>query len=432
MASEWQTFRLGDICTKIGSGATPRGGSAVYLQSGTTALIRSQNIYNDGFHRDGLVYISEKHATELSNVEVHKKDVLLNITGDSVARVCMVDANILPARVNQHVAIIRPDPKVVLPEFLRYSLVSPRAQAQLLSWAGAGGTRKALTKGMIETFEITAPVDISEQRAIAHILGTLDDQIETLRRMNETLEGIARALFKAWFVDFAPVRAKMSGRWRRGQSLPGLPADLYDLFPDKLVPSELGEIPDGWKHLEFEHLVVAKQGKYLRKDAISPYPRDNKIYPVWGGNGIRGYASTPMYHDSVVVLTCRGSKCGRVELTDSPSWISNIAFACKPKFGTTYFLYIYFSFLSFDDCISGSAQPQITFTSLRSKKMIYPIEHNVVEKFVEVLEPIYENIVLYSNRIRTLAALRDALLPELISGRLRVADAEKFLQERGL
>ena len=87
---------------------------------------------------------------------------------------------------------------------------------------------------------------LPEQRAIAHILGTLDDKIELNRRMNETLEEMARALFKSWFVDFDPVRAKMDGRWRRGQSLPGMPADLYDLFPDRLVDSELGEIPEGW------------------------------------------------------------------------------------------------------------------------------------------------------------------------------------------
>jgi hypothetical protein len=88
---------------------------------------------------------------------------------------------------------------------------------------------------------------LPEQRAIAHILGTLDDKIELNRRMSETLEAMARALFKAWFVDFEPVRAKLAGRWQRGQSLPGLPAELYDLFPDRLVDSELGEIPEGWK-----------------------------------------------------------------------------------------------------------------------------------------------------------------------------------------
>ena len=92
-----------------------------------------------------------------------------------------------------------------------------------------------------------APRDKAEQRAIAHVLGTLDDKIELNRRMNETLEGMARALFKSWFVDFEPVRAKMEGRWRRGESLPGMPAELYDLFPGRLVGSEVGEVPEGWE-----------------------------------------------------------------------------------------------------------------------------------------------------------------------------------------
>ena len=95
-------------------------------------------------------------------------------------------------------------------------------------------------------------LDEADQRAIAHVLGTLDDKIELNRRMNETLEEMARALFKSWFVDFDPVRAKMEGRWRRGESLPGLPADLYDLLPDRLVSSELGGIPEGWKVKTFE------------------------------------------------------------------------------------------------------------------------------------------------------------------------------------
>ena len=171
MAGEWRAFRLGDVCSKIGSGATPRGGSSVYLEEGEIALVRSQNVYNDGFHRDGLVYLTEQHADELSNVELAENDILLNITGDSVARSCQVPLTILPARVNQHVAIIRTDPTVLWPGFLRYYLVSPAMQAEMLSLAGAGATRNALTKGMVESFQVFAPVDVAEQRAIAHILG---------------------------------------------------------------------------------------------------------------------------------------------------------------------------------------------------------------------------------------------------------------------
>ena len=263
-ASQWHQVTLGDVCTKIGSGATPRGGRDVYLQEGLYTLIRSQNVYNDGFHREGLVFIGDHHANELRNVEVFEEDVLLNITGDSVARVCQVASDVLPARVNQHVAIIRPDSFNLDPGYLRYFLVSPEMQTILLSWAGSGGTRNALTKGMIESLEISLP-PLSDQHAIAHVLGTLDDKIELNRRMNETLEEMVRALFKSWFVDFGPVRAKMEGRWRRGQSLPGLPADLYDLFPDRLVDSELGEIPEGWEVKELDSIAEFLNGLALQK-----------------------------------------------------------------------------------------------------------------------------------------------------------------------
>ena len=245
----WVSLRLGDVCTKIGSGATPRGGKEVYLEEGPYALIRSQNVYNNGFNYDGLAFINQQQATDLKNVEVFADDILLNITGDSVARVCQVAPDVLPARVNQHVAIIRPDPNKLSPRFLRYFLVSPEIQATLLSWAGSGGTRNALTKGMIESFDVQAPMDVAEQHAIAHILGTLDDKIELNRRMNETLEEMARALFKSWFVDFDPVRAKMEGRD------PGLPKHLADLFPDRLVDSELGPIPEGWEVKALELLL---------------------------------------------------------------------------------------------------------------------------------------------------------------------------------
>jgi type I restriction enzyme S subunit len=123
-----------------------------------------------------------------------------------------------------------------------------------------------VSKKRFSDIEVTLPVDINEQRAIAHILGTLDDKIELNRRMSETLEAMGRALFKAWFVDFEPVRAKMEGRWQRGQSLPGLPAHLYDLFPDRLVESELGEIPEGWEVKRIGDLAEVFGGSTPRTD----------------------------------------------------------------------------------------------------------------------------------------------------------------------
>ena len=193
---EWKKYKLGEITSKIGSGATPKGGRDSYL-GGNIALIRSQNVLDFSFSKLGLAYINEVQAEKLSNVEVYGKDVLLNITGDSVARVCIVPNNVLPARVNQHVAIIRGNDKVDYRYLLYYlQYIKP----QLLSLSQGGATRNALTKKMIEELEVKMPSK-GIQKEIVSILYALDSKIELNRRINDNLEQQTQALFKSWFVD---------------------------------------------------------------------------------------------------------------------------------------------------------------------------------------------------------------------------------------
>ena len=149
--------------------------------------------------------------------------------------------------LGRRMGLLRPRAELVDSRFLLYAYLGPSFQETLRSRAVQGSTVDRILLGELGSFPIKLPRNVEEQRAIAHILGTLDDKIELNRRMNETLEEMARALFKSWFVDFEPMRAKIEGRRRRGESLPGLPAEHYDLFPDRLVDSELGEIPDGWE-----------------------------------------------------------------------------------------------------------------------------------------------------------------------------------------
>jgi type I restriction enzyme S subunit len=168
-------------------------------------------VYNEHFDRGGLVYLLPEHAEQLQNVEVQSGDILLNITGDSVARVCQVPDDVLPARVNQHVAIIRPDPDKVHPRFLRYFLASPQMQSHMLGMAAAGATRNALTKGMIEGFSLPH-ISRDDQGSIASVLGALEDKIDLNTQINDTLDDLSQAIFKDWFVDFGPIFAKMEGR----------------------------------------------------------------------------------------------------------------------------------------------------------------------------------------------------------------------------
>ena len=139
-----------------------------------------------------------------------------------------------------------------------------------------GSPIPSTTRAAVYMLELDVPPK-HEQQAISRILGTLDDKIELNRKENETLEAMARTLFKAWFVDFEPVRAKLEGRWQRGQSLPGLPAHLYDLFPERLAESELGEIPEGWEMRSLDSIANYLNGLALQK---FPPESDNDFLPV--------------------------------------------------------------------------------------------------------------------------------------------------------
>ncbi|GAA5509514.1 restriction endonuclease subunit S [Novipirellula caenicola] len=181
----WEPTKLKDITTKIGSGATPRGGKNAYKDSGMT-LIRSLNVYDYNFQENGLAFIDDDQAAQLDNVAVEKHDILLNITGASVARCCMVPFHLLPARVNQHVAIIRTDKEIADPFYVLTAINSDRHKKQLLSVAQGGATREALTKSTIQNFELVLPT-AKIVAAFGKIVGEMFDEREILHRKNENL-----------------------------------------------------------------------------------------------------------------------------------------------------------------------------------------------------------------------------------------------------
>lgn len=164
--NEWVEDNLQTLTTKIGSGATPLGGEDAYKTEGVS-LIRSLNVHDKGFRYEGLAFLDAAQAEGLSNVVVQSRDVLLNITGASVARCCVVPEDVLPARVNQHVSILRPIPDKLSAEFLHYLLISKPYKKLLLQTGEEGGsTRQALTKAQIQEFKIAHPKMLSEQKAI--------------------------------------------------------------------------------------------------------------------------------------------------------------------------------------------------------------------------------------------------------------------------
>jgi type I restriction enzyme S subunit len=168
----WEEKMLKEITTKIGSGATPRGGQSSYKESGIS-LIRSMNVHDDGFRDRKLAFIDDEQARKLNNVTIEENDVLLNITGASVARCCIVDNRFLPARVNQHVSIIRLKEGIMSNKFLHFALTSKETKNLLLGIGEQGATRQAITKVQIENFKIAFPSKIEVQDELLKSLGVL-------------------------------------------------------------------------------------------------------------------------------------------------------------------------------------------------------------------------------------------------------------------
>ncbi|MEM7010995.1 MAG: restriction endonuclease subunit S [Verrucomicrobiota bacterium] len=190
---------LGELCAKIGSGATPRGGNKNYKKTGI-ALVRSMNVHLGRFKPDELAFIDETQAAKLNNVALEPDDVLLNITGASVARSCMLDNSVLPARVNQHVCILRPHRELLSDRYLMRFLTSEKTQMRLLRIAGAGATREAITKGEIQKLQIPLP-PLAEQKRIAGILDAADAMRAKRRESLAQLDTLLQSTFLTLFGD---------------------------------------------------------------------------------------------------------------------------------------------------------------------------------------------------------------------------------------
>ncbi|TOL78775.1 restriction endonuclease subunit S [Vibrio parahaemolyticus] len=437
MSCNWPIVKLGDYCSKIGSGATPKGGNSVYLDHGEISLIRSQNIYNEGFKSDGLVYITPEAAQKLKNVIIEPNDVLINITGDSVARVCLAPNEFLPARVNQHVAILRVDPEEFDHRYLRYFLTSTKMQNYLLTIASTGGTRNALTKSMLESLEVSKPL-LDVQKRIGDVLESFESKIELNSRTNQTLEEMAQAIFKSWFVDFDPVKAKMNG-----EQPEGMDAATASLFPEKLVESELGLIPEGWEVGELSDLMDFNPKRTLKKGTVAPY-LDMKNMPTAGHLALDIYdremgSGTKFVNGDA--LLARITPClenGKTAFVDfledeQVGWGSTEYIVMRSKSDS----YKYFSyFMARFEPFRKFAIQSMTGTSGRQRAQAKTVQTmpfvipplSILEKFDELIAANMQLIKRHGDENKTLAELRDTLLPKLLSGEIELGQAQELAE----
>ena len=407
---EWKKVKLGESCTKIGSGATPKGGSTVYTSNGTS-FIRSQNVYNLRFDYNGLTYINDEAAEKLKGVSVIENDILLNITGDSVARTCIVPNTILPARVNQHVAIIRAKSELLNQKYLNYYLASPAMQAYMLSLAvGKGASRNAITKLMIENFEVPCP-SLEVQCRIAEILFRYDSLIENYQKQIKLLEESAQRLYKEWFVDLR--------------------------FPGHENTKIVDGVPEGWEKKKAQDFFNMSIGKTPPRIEKKWFTDDKDSIPWVSISDMKditfvSYTSEKLTKEAcdkfnvkiipvgTVILSFKLT-VGRVAITSIPM-CTNEAIAHFSKEGNNWRAYTFYYLKNYNyDSLGNTSgiSKAVNSTIIKNMPFLLPSE-NILDSFEEHVNSYFARINNISTQIQLLTEARDRLLPKLMSGEIEV------------
>ena len=407
-------YKLKDICLKIGSGATPRGGKEAYCDEGIS-LIRSQNVLDFVFSHDGLAHINEQQADKLSNVEVKPQDILLNITGDSVARACAVDARVLPARVNQHVAIIRPDEDKVLSSYILFFL--QMIKPYLLQIAAGGATRNALTKSMIENLELDVP-DILSQKKIVAVLDDIQEKIRENKEINKNLEQQAQAIFKEWFIEnpennewstgtFSElIKTTLNGDWGKEAPIGNNAEKVYCIRG-----ADIPEVKAGNKGKMPTRYILPKN--FVTKQLTA----GDIVVEISGGSPTQSTGRCTAITQSLLDRYDSGMVC------------TNFCKAIKPKEGYSLFIYYYWQYLyskgiffSYENGTTGIKNLDFSGFIETETILIPPVDKVIA--FDDYCKTIFNQIFANGKQNEHLAVLRDTLLPKLMSGEIDVSDIQ--------
>lgn len=427
--------KLKDITTKIGSGATPLGGKTSYKTTGI-AFIRSLNIFDLNFSYDELAYITDEQANKLNNVTIEPDDILLNITGASVARCCILPKNLLPARVNQHVSIIRIKKELVNPYFVQYLLVSPYYKQKLLSIAQGGATREALTKESIENFEITIPNSKKSQDKIANILLNYDKLIENNNKRIKILEELAQKIYKEWFIDFKFPNHE-TATFKQSE-LGKIPSDWNSKPIGELLEHQIG---GGWGNEEQSDKYT--ESAYVIRGADIPNGRNGNIQNCPLRYHTKSNIKTRLLKVNDIVFEVsggsKGQPVGRALLLNKNlfnQFNDNVICAsfCKllrtdtkqilPEIVYLHLLNIYNNgkIEKYQTQSTGIINFKFTFF-LENEQILVPND-TIQELFKNITVPIFDEISLLGYKNQALKQTRDLLLPRLISGEIDVENME--------
>ena len=411
--------RLSSVDKKTKSGEIP------------VRLCNYTDVYNNNFIKADMEFMPATGTDrEIENCTLYTGDVVItkdSETDDDIGVPALVRENVPDLVCGYHLAILRPNPSKVDGTYLFYALGLTEAQHQFHSYAN-GITRFGLRKADIGLVEIPLPT-LPEQRDIAHILGTLDDKIELNRRMNQTLAAMARAIFQDWFVDFGPVRAKLEGLD------PYLPPELWDLFPEDLVDSELGEIPEGWEVEVLDDIVEILSGGTPRtsvpgywngnipwftpKDA--PDPSDIFVLSTERSITQAGIdnSSTKVLPAGTTVISARGT-VGRLACLGVPMAMNQTCYGIRGARGyPDHFTYwnVKNSVNGLQTRTHGTVFDTITRETFQVAETVL-VPTQVALAFESTVNHMMGQILWNLKESRCLTAQRGVLLPKLVSGEL--------------
>ncbi len=442
----WIECTVDDIKGKVQSAlATGPFGSAIssrFFQDSGIPVIRGSNLSQDVGHRlveDGLAFVSETKAREFSRSVARRGDLVFTCWG-TIDQVGLIDGrcSYLEYIVSNKQMKLTPDPAKADSLFLYYMFSSPAMKTTILNY-GIGSSVPGFNLGQLRSIPFLLP-PLAEQRAIAYILGTLDDMIELNRRMNETLEAIARVFFQSWFVDFDPVRAKLDGRQPEGMD-----KATADLFPDSFEDSPLGKIPKGWRTSPLPEVVQVNPQRSLRRGELAPY-LDMKNMPTQGHRPT-GWFDRPMASGTKFIngdtLLARITPClenGKTAFVDflrqgQVGWGSTefIVLRPKPPLPTEYAYFLArgeeLRTHAIQNMTGSSGRQRVPVECLAQFPLVVPTT-GIAKRFGDAVGPLLARAKANSEQNANLAALRDTLLPKLLSGEIRVPDAEKLMESK--
>jgi len=399
--------------------------SAKHFVEAGIPVIRGSNLSADVSTRlldAGLVFVSAEKSAEFQRSTVRRGDLVFTCWG-TINQVGLIDSR---SKYDSYVVSnkqmkLTVDRTKADARFIYYVFSGPDKQSEILD-NGIGSSVPGFNLGQLKRHEVLLP-PLSEQMAIADFLELLDDRITLLRETNATLEAIAQALFKSWFVDFDPVRAKMEGR-----APEGMDEASAALFPDALEESELGWVPKGWRNVSLKEAVSIHDSKRV---PLSGQEREKRRgpYPYYGAAALMDTVDDYLF-DGVFLLT---GEDGSVADTNGypimqyvwgKFWVNNHAHILQGKDGVaTEHVMLAMQRTNITPYITGAVQAKLSQTNMWRINFLKPTRE-VAEHFAALLEPLFVRFRHNAEQAQTLSALRDTLLPRLISGQLRLPEAE--------